>query len=121
MIVLFSCMKHILLSYKLLFGFYGISTFVGYLTSNPFLWKTFLFPDIQFSQADLIKLIKISIITDILYTVKCQNSSFVNNSVVRVQFQRKKETKTVQFEIIQFSMSTQFKCKYTVYFLVKQF
>ena len=26
-----------------LFGFYGISTFVGYLTPNKFLWKLFYF------------------------------------------------------------------------------
>ena len=31
-------------------GFYGISTFVGYLTSNPFLYKSsILFQTIQFS------------------------------------------------------------------------
>ena len=29
--------------------FYGISTFVGYLTLNPFLCKTVLFKTIQFS------------------------------------------------------------------------
>ena len=27
------------LSFGWLFEFYGISTFVGYLTPNPFLWK----------------------------------------------------------------------------------
>ena len=33
-----------------LLGFYGISTFVGYLMSNPFLYKwTALFQIIQFS------------------------------------------------------------------------
>ena len=30
-------------------GFYGMSTFVGYLTPNPFLCKSFLFKTIQFS------------------------------------------------------------------------
>ena len=30
-------------------GFYGISTFVGYLTPNPFLCKSVLFKTIQFS------------------------------------------------------------------------
>ena len=30
-------------------GFYGISTFVGYLTPNPFLYKSVLFKTIQFS------------------------------------------------------------------------
>ena len=34
--------------YSWLVGFYGISTFVGYLTPNPFLYK-FLFQTIQFS------------------------------------------------------------------------
>ena len=76
-----------------LLGFYGISTFVGYLMPNPFLskWsvlfqtiqfimsahlncqKTFLFQAIQFSQAVLILIC--------LHTVKCQNSSILNNSV----------------------------------------
>ena len=33
-----------------MFGFYGISTFVGYLTPNPFLYKkSVLFQTIQFS------------------------------------------------------------------------
>ena len=32
-----------------LVGFYGISTFVGYLTPNPFLCKSVLFKTIQFS------------------------------------------------------------------------
>ena len=33
-----------------LFGFYGISTFVGYSTPNPFLYKwTVLFQTIQFN------------------------------------------------------------------------
>ena len=35
-----------------LFGFYGISTFVGYLMPNPFLYnKTVLFQTIQFSMS----------------------------------------------------------------------
>ena len=32
---------------------------------------------------------------------------------MQVQFQRQK---TVPFQMIQFSLSTQFKCKYTAYF-----
>ena len=72
-----------------LFGFNGISNFVGYLTPNPFLWKlfyfkqfssvyvsssnvstvqlwkTFLFQTIQFCQAVLIQF---SISTDFVYT-----------------------------------------------------
>ena len=76
-----------------LVGFYGISTFVGYLTPNLFfmkiilfqtiqlsistqfkckysliLKKTFLFQAIQFSQAVLIQLIQLSISTDFVYT-----------------------------------------------------
>ena len=35
--------------YLWLVGFYGISTFVGYLTPNPFLSKILLFQTIQFS------------------------------------------------------------------------
>ena len=35
--------------YGWLFGFYGISTFVGYLTPDPFLWKIVIFQTIQFS------------------------------------------------------------------------
>ena len=67
--------------------FCGISTFVGYLTTNPFLCtysvlfqtiqfsisiqfnceKTFVFQAIQFSQAILIQLIQFSISTDFIY------------------------------------------------------
>ena len=41
-----------------LFGFYGISTFVGYLMPNPFLYKRTV---IQFSQTVLIQTIQFSI------------------------------------------------------------
>ena len=35
-----------------MFGFYGISTFVGYLKPNPFLYKqSVLFQTIQFSKS----------------------------------------------------------------------
>ena len=68
------------------FGFYGISTFVGYLTPNPFLCKlfyfkqfsfvlvlslivkTFLFQAIQFIQTVLIQLIHFSLSIDFFYT-----------------------------------------------------
>ena len=43
--------------------------------------KISLFRAIQFSQAVLIQLIHFSISTDFIYTVKCQNSSILNNSV----------------------------------------
>ena len=42
---------------------------------------TFLFLAIQFSEAVLIQLIQFSISTDFVYTVKCQNSFMLNNSV----------------------------------------
>ena len=78
-----------------LFGFYGISTFVGYSMPNPFLnnqfyfkqfssaWvhslsKTFLFQAIQFIQ---IVLIQFSVSIDFVYTVECQNNSILNNWV----------------------------------------
>ena len=69
-----------------LFGFYGISTFVSYLMSNPLLYKvlfqtiqfsmstqfnckkTFLFQGIQFSQTVLIQPIRFSISIDFVYT-----------------------------------------------------
>ena len=43
--------------------------------------KTFLFQAIQFSQTVLIQLIQFSISTDSVYTVNCQSSSILNNSV----------------------------------------
>ena len=60
----------------LLVGFYGISTFIGHLTPNPFLckgWvhnlsKTFLFQAIQFSQTVEIQLIQFSISTGFIHT-----------------------------------------------------
>ena len=72
--------------------------------------KTFLFQAIQFSQTVLIQL---SISTDFVYTqlnvktVLYQTNQF---SVCRVSM-----SKTVPFQTIQFSISTQFKCKYTVH------
>ena len=56
------------------------------------MWKTFLFQVIQFSQAVLIQLIQFSVSTVSMYPPK-------------------KKT-TVPFQIIQFSISMQFKCKY---------
>ena len=68
--------------------------------------KTFLFQTIQFIQTVPIQLIQFSVSTDFVYTVKCQNSSIYNNLV--------SISKTVQFETIQFCISTQFKCKYSL-------
>ena len=45
-----------------------------------------------------------------LHTVKCQNSSILNQfSVSRVSI-----SKIVPFQTIQFNISTQFKCKYSL-------
>ena len=65
-----------------LFGFYGISTFVGYSMPNLFLYKeTVLFQIIQFSQTVLIQTIQFNISIVFVHTVKCQNSSISNNTV----------------------------------------
>ena len=64
----------------------------------------------QFSQAVLIQLIQFSISTDFVYTqlnvktVLYQTIQFTVNTVSL--------SKTVPFQIIPFSISTQFKCKY---------
>ena len=42
--------------------------------------KDISIPSYSVSQAVLIQLIKFSISTDFVYTVKCQNSSMLNNS-----------------------------------------
>ncbi len=73
--------------------------------------KTFLFQTIQFIETVLIQLIQFSESTDFVYTVKCQNSSTLNKSV---SVSRVLMSKTVPFQTIQFSISSQFKCKYTV-------
>ena len=73
-----------------MFGFYGISTFVGYLTGNPFFMQIVLFQTIQFSMSTefncqkhfyfkLFSLIQLIQFRFCLYTVKCQNSSILNN------------------------------------------
>ena len=44
-----------------LVGFYGISTFIGYLIPNPFLYKSILFQTVQFSiSTQLVKNVSIS-------------------------------------------------------------
>ena len=113
-----------------LVGFYGISTFVGYLMSNPFYAnKQFYFKQfsIAWVHSLIIKNISISIYSvylnsynsnnSLLYkyrfylhTVTCQNSSILNNSVkCKYSF----NVKNSLIQTIQFSISTQFKCKYT--------
>ena len=86
--------------------FYGISTFVGYLTPNQFLCKlSVLFKTIQFSMSTQFNCQKyvyfklFSLVKQLYITIQLSGSTF---SV----------WKTVQFQTIQFSISTQFKCKY---------
>ena len=60
-----------------LFGFYGISTFVGYLMPNPFLYKlSVLFQTIQFS-VSTVSMSKIVLFLTIQFCIstqlKCQN------------------------------------------------
>ena len=75
-----------------LFGFYGISTFVGYLMPNPFLYKeSVLFQTIQFSQTVLIQIIRFSINIVYVYT--------------QLNF------KTVLFQAIQFIIQKQLHFK----------
>ena len=107
------CIKCILVFYSLfhvnnsrlylfvyLFGFYGISNFVGYIMPNPFLYQTILFQTVQFNIStqfncqkhfyfklfSLVKQFKFkqfSLVEEqfCLQTIKCQNNSIPNNSV----------------------------------------
>ena len=101
-----SCIISLRMVVGWLFGFYGISTFVGYLMPNPFFMKIVLFQTIQFSISTqfkckyrlIVKNVSISSFSvyssssnsanSVVYkyrffllTVKCQNSSILNNSV----------------------------------------
>ena len=67
--------------------------------------KTFLFQAIQFSQTVLIQTIQFSISIFCPHTVKCQNSSILNDSVSRSTVSM---SKIVLFQTIQFSISMQF-------------
>ena len=73
-------------------GFYGISTFVGYLMPNPFLCKSVLFQTIQFSISTqfncqkhfyfkLFKLLYVTIQLSVNTVLMSKNSSISNNSV----------------------------------------
>ena len=78
-----------------LVGFYGISTFEGYLTPNPFLCKySFLFKTIQFSISTqfncqknfhfkLFKQLYVTIQLNVNTVLMSKNSSISNNSVKR--------------------------------------
>ena len=66
-----------------LFGFYGISTFVGYSMSNPCLYQlSVLFQTIQFSMSTQFNGQNSSISSSSVYH-KYQNSSIASNSVYR--------------------------------------
>ena len=87
---------------------YGISTFVGNLMSNPFLYKlSVLFQTVQFSMGTqfncqkhfYFKLFKFSQ-TILIQTIQfCININFFHTQL---------NVKTVLFQAIQFSISTQF-------------
>ena len=69
--------------------------------------KTILLQAIQFCQSARIQLIQSSISTDPVHkTLVCLTTQFSWNSVSM--------TKKVLFKTIQFSISTQFKCKYSL-------
>ncbi len=107
-----------------LFGFYSISTLVGYLKPNPFLYrlsvlfqtiqfnmsiqfncqKTFLYQANHFSQTVLIQPIQFFISMDFIYTQS--NVKTVQFSVSTISI-----WKTVQFQIIQFSINSQSSCQ----------
>ena len=86
-------------------GFYGISNFIGYLTPNPFLWQSSV----------LLKTIQFSMSTQLT----CQKHFYFKQPkqlYITIQFSVRivSISKTVQFQIIQFSISRQFKCKYSL-------
>ena len=114
-----------------LFGFYGISTFVGYLMPNLFLCKylvlfqtiqfsistvslskTFQFQAIRFIQTVLILVIQFSISTDVVYTQL--NFKTVLYQTIQFSVSTLSMSKAVPFQTIQFSISTQYKCKYSL-------
>ena len=68
-----------------LFGFYGISTFVGYLMPNPFIYKwTVLFQTIQFS-VNTVSMSKTALYQTIQFSISrqftCQYSSISSSAV----------------------------------------
>ena len=84
-----------------LVGFYGISTFVGYLTPNPFLCKSVLFKTILFS---------------ISTQFNCQKHFYFKlfkqlYIIIHFSMSTVSMSKIVQFKTIQLSISTQYKCK----------
>ena len=85
--------------------FYGVSTFVGYLTPNPFLYKqSVLFQTIQFSMSTQFNCQK-----QFYFKLFKQLYIIIQFSVSIVSM-----SKPVQFQIIQISVSTQFNYKYSL-------
>ncbi len=90
--------KYYFISFGLVWfvGFYGISTFVGYLTPNPFLSKSNFFKSTQFNG-------------QIHFYFKLFKQLYVT---IQLSVNTVLMSKTVLFQIILLSISTQFKCKY---------
>ena len=86
-----------------LVGFYGISTFLDYLTSNLFYVNT-LFQAIKFSLSTQFNCQK-----HFCFKLFKQLYITIQFSVSTVSM-----SKTIQFQIIQFSISRQFKYKYSL-------
>ena len=87
-----------------LVGFYGISTFLGYLMPNPFLYKySVLFQTIQFSMSTQFNCQKHFYLK--LFSLFKQLYITIQFSVSTISMSK------ILFQIIQFSISTQFKCK----------
>ena len=78
-----------------LFGFYGISAFLSYLTPNPFLCKSVLFKTIQFSMS-----IQSNSQKDFYFKLFNQLYVTIQFSVNTVSM-----SKTFQFQIIQFNQT----------------
>ena len=119
-----------LMSNGWLVGFYGISTIVGYLTSNLFLCKlSFLFKTNQFSMSrqfncqkhyfKLLKQLYVTIQVSVNTVLMSKNSSISNNSVKQINCQTnfyfklfssfKLLYKTIQFRVSTVSMSKTIK------------
>ena len=80
-----------------LFGFYGISTFVGYLTPNPFLYK----------QSVVFQIIQSSMNTQFIKNISISNYLVYSNSSNSVNFvYTQLNVKTILYIKIQFSLST---------------
>ena len=82
--------------------FYGISTFVGYLMPNPFLFQA-----VQFSQTVLFQAIqfKISIVFFVFTQLNIKSVLF---QTIKFSVSTFSQSKTVLLLTIHFSVSTQF-------------